>query len=87
VVKGLVSHSNFNSVPVTVLITRSKVLVAGEAEGTCISDVTSKPLGIPADENKDLDITYSYTVSFKVRRLLPRRRLCCYLGSATRRLN
>lgn len=41
-------------------------LLAGEAEGTCISDVTSKPLGIPADENKDLDITYSYTVTFKV---------------------
>lgn len=39
---------------------------AGEPEGTCISDVTSKPLGIPADESKDLDITYSYTVSFKV---------------------
>jgi hypothetical protein len=43
-------------------------MLAGEAEGTCISDVTAKPLGIPADENKDMDITYTYTVTFKVPR-------------------
>jgi hypothetical protein len=43
-------------------------MLAGEAEGTCISDVTAKPLGIPADENKDMDITYTYTVTFKVSR-------------------
>jgi hypothetical protein len=43
-------------------------MLAGEAEGTCISDVTAKPLGIPADENKDMDITYTYTVTFKVHR-------------------
>jgi len=41
-------------------------MIVGEADGTCISDVTSKPLGIPADENKDLDITYTYTITFKV---------------------